>query len=63
MKQKKKSDIESKYFTTSDYKKHTDEILNVKIKEKDIVNRSDISGFKDNFDLDKKLQYLQQKQI
>ena len=57
MKQKKKSNIESKYFTTSDYKKHTDELLNAKIKEKDIVNRSDISGFKDNFDLDKKLQY------
>ena len=56
MKQKK-SNIESKYFTTSDYKKHTDEIFNAKIKEKDIVNRSDISGFKDNFDLDKKLQY------
>ena len=56
MKQKK-SNIDSKYFTTSDYKKHTDEILNAKIKEKDIVNRSDISGFKDNFDLDKKLQY------
>ena len=62
MKQKKKSNIESKYFTTSDYKKHTDEILNAKIKEKDIVNRSDISGFKDNFDFDKKLQYQQQKQ-
>ena len=62
MKQKKKSNIESKYFTTSDYKKHTDELLNAKIKEKDIVNRSDISGFKDNFDFDKKLQYQQQKQ-
>ena len=34
-----------------------DEILNAKIKEKDIVNRFDISGFKDNFDLDEKFQY------
>ena len=45
----KTSDIESKYFTTSDYNKLTNEILSAKIKEKKIVNKSAVSGeFIDN---------------
>ena len=35
------------YFVTSDYNKLTNEILNAKIKEKDLVNKFDISGFID----------------
>ena len=35
------------YFVTSDYNKLTSEILNAKIKEKDLVNKFDISGFID----------------
>ena len=38
------SDIETKYFTTSDYNKFMSEILNTKIKEKGLVNKSDISS-------------------
>ena len=38
------SDFESKYFTTSDYSKFTGEILNAKIKEKELVDKYDISG-------------------
>ena len=41
-----------KHFTTSDYNKFTVEILNAKIKEKGLVDKSDISGFIDNSDLD-----------
>ena len=43
--------IEAKYFTTSDCNKFTNEILNVKINEKQLVIKSDISGFIDNSDL------------
>ena len=50
------SDIESKFFTTSDYNKFTSDILNAKIKEKDLVNEFDISGFINNPDLDKKIE-------
>ena len=50
------SDIEAKYFTTSDYNKFTGEMLDKKIKEKELVNKSDISGFIDNPDLDKRKQ-------
>ena len=45
------SDIEIKYFTRYDYNKFTGEILNAKIKEKQLVKISDISGFKDDSDL------------
>ena len=37
-------DIEIKYFTILDYNKFTSEILNAKIKEKKLVDKSDISG-------------------
>ena len=59
------SDIQSMYFVTSDYNKLTSEILNAKIKEKDLVNKFDISGF---IDLQitliqiKRQQHQQQKQ-
>ena len=35
-------DIEGKYFTTADYNKFTSDILDVKIKQKELVNKSDI---------------------
>ena len=40
-------DIESKYFTTSDYYKFSNDILDVKIKNKELVNKSDNSGQND----------------
>ena len=48
------SDIESKYFTTSDYNKFTRDILDAKIKEKRLVDKSDIAGFINNADLNNK---------
>ena len=58
-------DIESKYFTTSDYLI----IINlrieekIKIKEKELLNKSDISGgFIDNSNLDKKIATLATKE-
>ena len=36
-----------KYLTTSDYNKFTNDILNAKIKEKELVDPSNISGFVD----------------
>ena len=45
------SDVEPKCFTTSDYNKFTVEILKVKITEKELVDKSDISGFINNSDL------------
>ena len=38
----KMKDIEGKYFTTADYNKFTRDILDVKIKQKQAVNKSDI---------------------
>ena len=35
-------DIEGKYFTTDDYNKFTSDILDVKIKQRELVNKSDI---------------------
>ena len=37
----KTSDIKAKYFTTSDYKKFTKEILDAKMKEKELVDKFD----------------------
>ena len=48
-KKKKKS------FTTSGYNKFTKDILDAKIKEKELFKKSDISGFQNNSDLDKKI--------
>ena len=47
-------DIESKYFTTADYKKFTSQTLDAKIKQKGLVDKSAIAGFMNNTDLDKK---------
>ena len=52
------SDTKSKYFTTSDYNKFTTDITDNKIKEKELVKRSDVSGFINNSDLDKKIARL-----
>ena len=54
--------MEGKYFTTSDYNKFTNEILDAKIKNKKLVNKSDISEFINSSNLDKKIETLQQKQ-
>ena len=35
-------DIERKYFRTTDYNKFTSDILDVKIKQKELVSKSDI---------------------
>ena len=40
------SDTEAKYFTTSDYNKFMNEMLDKKIKEKKLVDKSEISEFK-----------------
>ena len=48
--------MRKKYFTTSHYNKFTNEILNAKLKNKKLVNKSDISEFINNSDLDKKIE-------
>ena len=40
------SDTEAKYFTTSDYNKSMNEMLDKKIKEKKLIDKSEISEFK-----------------
>ena len=45
-------DLESEYVTTADYK-FTSQILDVKIKQKGLVNTSAVAGFLNNADLDK----------
>ena len=57
------SDIEGKYFTTSDYNKFTSETLDTKIKQKELVNKSDISNLVKDSDLTQNLEHQQQKQI
>ena len=51
----KTSDIEAKYFTTSDYDKFKKWTIETKIKEKWLVDKSSISGLKEYHDLNKKL--------
>ena len=55
------SGVECKYFTTSDYNKFTNEVIDNKIKEKELVKKSDISGFINNSELDKKIATLATK--
>ena len=38
------TDTEKKYFTTSDYNKFSSVILDAKIKEKELINKSNISN-------------------
>ena len=47
-------DLKSKYFTTADYNKFTNKKVDLKMKQKGLVNKSDITGFINNADLDKK---------
>ena len=54
-------DIEKKYFTTSDYNKFMSGILDANIKEKQLVNKSDISGLVNNTDWNKKITILATK--
>ena len=54
----KLSEIESQCFTTSDYNKFTNEIIDNKIKERKLVKKSDISRFIDSTNLDKKIATL-----
>ena len=55
---RKISDIEAKYFTTSDYNKFTNKILKKKVKESGLVDKPNIFGFIDNSDLDNKIAAL-----
>ena len=57
----KMSDNEGKYSTTTNYNTFSKEILDAKIKEQVLVEKSDISGFIDNSDLNKKLATLATK--
>ena len=50
-----------KYFTTSDYNKCTSKILDAKIKEKVLANKSNISNLVKNSDLNTKLTALATK--
>ena len=47
-------DNKSKYFATVDYNKFINEKHNLKIKQKGLVGKSDIAGFINNANLDKK---------
>ena len=53
--------IKSKYFTTADQNKFANEKLDLKIKQKGIVNKSDIAGFMNNTDFDKKSSNISNK--
>ena len=55
------SDNEGRNFTVSDYNKFTSDILDAKIKQKELVNKSDISVLVKNSDLDTKLGTLARK--
>ena len=48
------SDIESKLFTRDDYNKCTGQTLDANIKQKGLIEKSEISGFINNAGLDKK---------
>ena len=56
------SDIERKYFPTSDYNKFMNDILDAKIKQKKMVNESNITDLVKNFDLNTKLVTLATKE-
>ena len=53
-------DIQAKYFAF-DFNRFTGEILNAKINEKELANKSDISRFIENSDLEKKIATLARK--
>ena len=49
-----KKTIKSKYITTDDYNKFSKDIVTSKVKSEGLINKSDIAGFINNADLDKK---------
>ena len=49
------SEIERKHITTSDYNRFTKEILDAGIKQKELVNKSNISNLVKNSDINIKL--------
>ena len=55
------SDIKSKCFATADYNKFTSQILDAKIKQKELADKSAIAGFINNADLDKKKELHEQQ--
>ena len=54
-------DTEEKYFTTSGYNKFTSDILDPKIKQKQLLNKSDISNLIKDSDFKTKLRTLATK--
>ena len=54
----KMSEIEGRYITTSDYNKFTKEALDAMTKQKELVNKSNISNPVKNFNLNTKLAIL-----
>ena len=52
------SDIKKKHFTSCDYNQFTSNILNAKVKEKELIDKSDISNFVKSLDLNTKLATL-----
>ena len=52
---------ESKYITTADYNKYTKNIFANNIKSKGLVDKSDVAGFINNTDLDRKVATLARK--
>ena len=54
-------EMERNYFTTSNYNKFTSDKLHARIKQKELVNRSDISNLVKKFDLNIKLATLTTK--
>ena len=56
------SDIEKHYFTTSDYNKFTNDILDAKIKNKKLVNEFHISVLINNTGLNEKIKQLTAKE-
>ena len=57
----KRSSTVWKYITTSDYSKFTSDILDVKIKQKELVNNSDVSNHIKISELNTKLATLATK--
>ena len=55
------SDIENKNFTKSDYNKFRQNILDVKVKEKELMDKSALPGYINNADLNKKVSTLAMK--
>ena len=55
------SDIEHKYTTPADYNRFTKDIVTERIKEKGLVDKSAISGFINNTDLNQKVVTLATK--